>query len=190
MFKEFKEFALKGNVVDLAIGVIIGGAFQKIVTSLVNDIIMPAISIVTGKIDYSDLVFKVGDISIAYGSFITTILDFLIVAFTLFLIIKYINKLNKKLEEAKLNELSKLGNLNEKLSNNKLFKNRKKKKQEEVPEPTTKICPYCVSEISIKATRCPHCTSVLTDNIEEAQSENSIENVEESENSETIKEEK
>ena len=189
MFKEFKEFALKGNVVDLAIGVIIGGAFQKIVTSLVNDIIMPAISIVTGKIDYSDLVFKVGDISISYGSFITTVLDFLIVAFTLFLIIKYINKLNKKLEEAKLNELSKLGGLNEKLSNNKLFKNRKKKKQEEVPEPTTKICPYCVSEISIKATRCPHCTSILTENIEEVQSENTIENVEENENSETIKEE-
>ena len=176
MFKEFKEFALKGNVVDLAIGVIIGGAFQKIVTSLVNDIIMPAISIFTGKIDYSDLVFQVGDISIAYGSFITTVLDFLIVAFTLFLIIKYINKLNKKLEEAKLNELAKLGGLNEKLSNNKLFKNRKKKKQEEIPEPTTKICPFCISEISVKATRCPHCTSVLTENTVETITENVVEN--------------
>lgn len=164
MFKEFKEFALKGNVMDLAVGVIIGGAFQKIVTSLVNDIIMPAISIFTGKIDYSGLIFKVGDISITYGSFLTTVIDFLIVAFSLFLIIKYINKLNKKLEEAKLNEIGKLGGLNEKLTNNRFFK--KKKKEEVVPEPTTKICPYCVSEISIKATRCPHCTSVLTENEE------------------------
>lgn len=162
MFKEFKEFALKGNVMDLAVGVIIGGAFQKIVTSLVNDIIMPAISIFTGKIDYSGLIFKVGDVSITYGSFLTTVIDFLIVAFSLFLIIKYINKLNKKLEEAKLNEIGKLGGLNEKLTNNRFFK--KKKKEEVVPEPTTKICPFCVSEISIKATRCPHCTSVLTEN--------------------------
>jgi large conductance mechanosensitive channel len=165
MFKEFKEFALKGNVVDLAIGVIIGGAFQKIVTSLVNDIIMPAISIFTGKIDYSDLVFTVGDVSIAYGSFITAVLDFLIVAIALFLIIKYINKLNKKLEEAKLNELTKFGGLNEKITNNKFFK-KKHKKEEKLPEPTTKICPYCVSEISIKATRCPHCTSVLVEDSE------------------------
>lgn len=165
MFKEFKEFALKGNVIDLAVGVIIGGAFQKIVTSLVNDIIMPAISIITGKIDYSDLVFTVGDVSISYGSFITTVIDFLIVAFSLFLIIKYINKLNKKLEEAKLNEINKLGGLNDKLTNNKFFK-KKKKKEEKVPEPTTKICPYCISEISIKATRCPHCTSVLVETSE------------------------
>ena len=167
MFKEFKEFALKGNVMDLAIGVIIGGAFQKIVTSLVNDIIMPTISIFTGKIDYSNLVFKVGEVSISYGSFITTVIDFLIIAIALFLIIKYINKLNKKLEETKLNELSKLNDFNEKLTNNKFFKNRKKKKKEEkISEPTTKICPYCISEISIKATRCPHCTSILVDNVE------------------------
>ena len=167
MFKEFKEFALKGNVMDLAIGVIIGGAFQKIVTSLVNDIIMPTISIFTGKIDYSNLVFQVRDVSISYGSFITSVIDFLIIAIALFLIIKYINKLNKKLEETKLNELSKLNDFNEKLTNNKFFKNRKKKKKEEkIPEPTTKICPYCISEISIKATRCPHCTSILVDNAE------------------------
>ena len=167
MFKEFKEFALKGNVMDLAIGVIIGGAFQKIVTSLVNDIIMPTISIFTGKIDYSNLVFKVGEVSISYGSFITTVIDFLIIAIALFLIIKYINKLNKKLEETKLNELSKLNDFNEKLTNNKFFINRKKKKKEEkIPEPTTKICPYCISEISIKATRCPHCTSILVENTE------------------------
>lgn len=182
MFKEFKEFALKGNVMDLAVGVIIGGAFQKIVTSLVNDIIMPAISIFTGKIDYSGLIFKVGDVSITYGSFLTTVIDFLIVAFSLFLIIKYINKLNKKLEEAKLNEIGKLGGLNEKLTNNKFFK--KHKKEEVVPEPTTKICPYCVSEISIKATRCPHCTSVLIENeenenneVQSAETKTDIENI-------------
>ena len=156
MLKEFKEFALKGNVIDLAIGVIIGGAFQKIVSSLVEDIIMPSISIFTGKIDFSDLVFTVGDASIKYGSFITTIIDFLLVALSLFLFITYINKLNKKLEQAKLDELS--GKL---LSKNKFFNKKSKKKNEPEPEPTTKICPFCISEISIKATRCPHCTSVL-----------------------------
>lgn len=165
MFKEFKEFALKGNVMDLAVGVIIGGAFQKIVTSLVNDIIMPTISIFTGKIDYSNLVFKIGEVSITYGSFLTTVIDFLIVAFSLFLLIKYINKLNKKLEKAKLNEIGKLGGLNEKLSNNKFLK-KKKKKEGPLPQPTTKICPFCISEISIKATRCPHCTSILVENTE------------------------
>lgn len=159
MLKGFKEFALKGNAIDLAIGVIIGGAFQKIVTSLVEDIIMPAISIFTGKIDYSSLSITIGEASIKYGSFITTIIDFLIIALSLFLFITYFNKLNKKLEKAKLDEISKI---NDKLTNNKFFKNKKKsKKNEEKSEPTTKICPYCVSEISIKATRCPHCTSVL-----------------------------
>ena len=184
MFKEFKEFALKGNVMDLAIGVIIGGAFQKIVTSLVNDIIMPTVSIFTGKIDYSDLVFKVGEVSITYGSFITTVIDFLIIAIALFLIIKYVNKLNKKLEEAKLNELAKINEFNEKLTNNKFFKNKKKKKKEEiVPEPTTKICPYCVSEISIKASRCPHCTSVLVENTD-VKKEDSAEEITNEENTE------
>ncbi len=170
MLKEFKEFALKGNVMDLAVGVIIGGAFQKIVSSLVSDIIMPAISMITGKIDYSDLAFTVGDVSITYGNFITAVIDFLIVAFVLFLIVRYMNKLNKKLEEAKLQELSrisKIGGIGDKIANNKFIKNRKKKEEKE-PEPTTKICPFCVSEISIKATRCPHCTSVLEEIKEEA----------------------
>ena len=157
MLKGFKEFALKGNAIDLAIGVIIGGAFQKIVTSLVNDIIMPAVSIFTGKIDYSTLSLTIGNSSIKYGAFITTIIDFLIIALSLFIFITYFNKLNKKLEKAKIEELSKI---NEKLENNKFFK-KKHKKEEKKPEPTTKICPYCVSEISIKATRCPHCTSIL-----------------------------
>ena len=93
--KEFKEFALKGNVMDMAIGVVIGGAFQKIVNSLVNDIIMPAISMLIGKVDFSDMVLNVGNASIKYGNFITTIVDFLIIAFSIFLVVKYINKLNK-----------------------------------------------------------------------------------------------
>lgn len=165
MLKEFKEFAMRGNIMDLAIGVIIGGAFQKIVTSLVNDIIMPCISIVTGKIDYTNLFITVGDVKIAYGSFLTAVVDFLVIAFSLFLIIKYINKLNKKLEQAKLQELSKINKLeNRFLDKNKIFKKKNGKEPkttEVIEEPTTKICPYCYSEINILATRCPHCTSEL-----------------------------
>ena len=101
MLKEFKEFAMKGNVVDLAVGVVIGAAFQKIVTSLVEDIIMPCISILIGKIDFSDMVLTVGSASIKYGNFITTIVNFLIISFSIFLVVKYINKLNhpEKLKE-------------------------------------------------------------------------------------------
>lgn len=150
MLKEFKEFALKGNIMDMAIGVIIGGAFQKIVTSLVNDIIMPAISIFTGKVDFSDLVFTVGNSSIKYGSFITTIVDFLIIAFSIFIAIRTINKLNDRAKQ----------DLDKMTKKNKFLKKRKVK-EEPVPEPTTKICPFCLSEINIKATRCPHCTSEL-----------------------------
>lgn len=150
MWKEFKEFALKGNIMDMAIGVIIGGAFQKIVTSLVNDIIMPAISIFTGKVDFSDLVITVGNSSIKYGAFITTIVDFLIIAFSIFIAIRTINKLNDRAKQD-LDKMSK---------KSKFLKN-KKKKEEPIPEPTTKVCPYCLSEINVKATRCPHCTSEL-----------------------------
>lgn len=154
MWKEFKEFATKGNVIDLAIGVIIGGGFQKIVNSLVNDIIMPAISIFTGKIDFNNMMVTIGSTSIKYGSFITNVINFLIIAFSVFLMVRYINKLNKTLEET-------AKGINKKLEKkNKLFKN-KKKKQEPIPVPTTKVCPYCLSEIKINATRCPHCTSVL-----------------------------
>lgn len=156
MWKEFKEFATKGNVVDLAIGVIIGGGFQKIVNSLVNDIIMPFISIFTGKIDFNDMMFTFGNTSIKYGSFITNVVNFLIIAFCVFLLVRYINKLNKALEE-------KAKGFNKKMEKeHKFFKNRRKKKEKvEVPAPTTKVCPYCLSEINIKASRCPHCTSVL-----------------------------
>lgn len=161
MLKEFKEFALKGNIIDMAIGVIIGGAFQKIVSSLVNDIIMPALAIFTGKVDFSDLVFTVGNSSIKYGSFITTIVDFLIIAFSIFIAIRTINKLNDKAKE----------NLDKVSHTNKIFK--KNKAKDTVEEPTTKICPFCFSEINIKATRCPHCTSDLTtENSLESEKEN------------------
>ncbi len=153
MWKEFKEFAMKGNIVDLAVGVIIGGAFQKIVTSLVNDLIMPVISIFTGKVDFSGLCIQVGEVSIKYGSFITTIIDFLVIAFSIFLVVKYINKINKKLEQLKSEEL-------EKLAKQGKLKRRKTDKEPKVI-PTVKTCPYCYSEINIKATRCPNCTSEL-----------------------------
>ena len=158
MLKEFKEFAMKGNVVDLAVGVVIGAAFQKIVTSLVEDIIMPCISILIGKIDFSDMVLTVGSASIKYGNFITTIVNFLIISFSIFLVVKYINKLNHP---------EKLKELNDKFVHSIDKKGRfKKNKKEEAPvapvEPETKICPYCLTEIKYKATRCPHCTSELT----------------------------
>ena len=165
MFKEFKEFALKGNIVDLAIGIIIGGAFQSIVNSLVKDIIMPLINIFTGSMDFSSLVLKIGNSSIKYGSFITAVVNFLIIAFSLFLFVKYINKVNKKLEEAKIQESEKFAKLKNK--SNLLQKLTKKSKSTTNPEvkieATTKICPYCLSEINIKASRCPHCTSKLED---------------------------
>jgi large conductance mechanosensitive channel len=143
MFKEFKKFAMRGNVIDLAIGVIIGGAFNKIITSLVNDIIMPPIGLALGNVDFSNLYINLsgekfaslaeaqeaGAVTINYGMFINTIVDFLIVAFTVFLLVRQINKLNKK--------------------------------EEQPVEPTTKDCPYCFTSIPIKATRCPACTSKL-----------------------------
>lgn len=145
----------------MAIGVIIGGAFQKIVSSLVNDIIMPTLAIFTGKVDFSDLVFTVGNSSIKYGSFITTIVDFLIIAFSIFIAIRTINKLNDKAKE----------NLDNVSHKNKIFK--KNKAKDTVEEPTTKVCPFCFSEINIKATRCPHCTSDLTtENSLESEKEN------------------
>lgn len=128
-----------------------GGAFQKIVTSLVNDLIMPIISIFTGSVDFSNLSIVVANTSVKYGAFLTTVLDFVIIAFSIFLIIRYINKLNKKIEEVKEDSIKKLE------KSGKL----KRKVATPPPTPTTKICPYCFSEINIKATRCPHCTSVL-----------------------------
>lgn len=150
MFKEFKEFALKGNVMDMAIGVIIGGAFQKIVTSLVSDIIMPAIGLVAGKVDFSELAVTVGDASIAYGKFITAIIDFLIIALSIFVVFKVATSVNKKMTE----QIKK--------TTKKIKKNGKVVEEEVTVEvPTTKVCPHCFSEINYNATRCPHCTSEL-----------------------------
>jgi len=163
MLKEFKEFAMKGNIMDLAIGVVIGGAFQTIVNSLVQDIIMPAISILTGRMDFSDMVLQVGNASIKYGNFITAIVDFLIIAFSIFLVVRYLNKLNK---------LKELGDLAAKLDKKGKFSKKKKTeeiKEEKVETPTTKICPFCYSEIKYEATRCPHCTSVLEEMTQEVQ---------------------
>ncbi len=148
MLKDFKEFAMRGNVVDMAVGIIIGAAFGTIVKSLVTDVIMPPIGLLLGNVDFSNLfvILKsgttpgpyaslndaqaAGAVSLNYGVFINTIISFLIVAFAVFLLIRGINKLKRK-EEAP------------------------------PPEPTTKDCPYCFSKISIKATRCPNCTSEL-----------------------------
>ena len=160
MWKEFKEFATRGNMLELAIGVIIGGAFQKIVNSLVNDVIMPFISIFTGKIDFNDVVLNIGQTSIRYGSFITNVINFLIIAYSVFLMVRYVNKLNKKLEET-------AKDFNKKIEKQpKFFKNRKKKKKEPEPKPTTKECPYCLSTININASRCPNCTSVLKEPVD------------------------
>lgn len=166
MLKEFKEFALKGNAIELAVGVVVGTAFQTIVKSLVNDIIMPLISVLFGNVDFSDWVLKIGNNTVAYGSFISAIVNFLLVAFSLFLVVRYINKLNKKIEEAKKAEANRIEELRKK---NKLFDKFTKKLvgenevAEEVveTEATTKLCPFCLSEINVKAIRCPHCTSKL-----------------------------
>ena len=161
MLKEFKEFALKGNIMDMAVGVVIGGAFQKIVNSLVNDIIMPAISVLTGNVDFSDMVFTVGDASIKYGNFITTIVDFLIIAFSIFLVVKYLNKLNK---------IKELGDLAAtKLDKKGRFIKHKEQEVEEIKEPETKVCPYCLTDVKYHAKRCPHCTSDLVEEVEQVE---------------------
>ena len=168
MWKEFKEFALKGNAIELAVGVVVGTAFQSIIKSLVNDVIMPLISVLFGNIDFSEWVWQIGNNKVAYGSFISSIVNFVLVAFSLFLVVRYINKINRKLEEAakeaKKQEAKKIDVLRNK---SKLFDKFTKKfvseEKEEVEETekTTKLCPFCLSEINIKAIRCPHCTSKL-----------------------------
>ncbi len=130
---EFKEFINRGNVVDMAVGVIIGAAFKGIVDSLVNDIISPLIGIIVQK-DFSALSIQFLGVNLKYGAFIMAVLNFFIIAAVLFLIVKTINNVQK------------LG---------------KKKEEVVVAEPTTKVCPFCQSEIAIAATRCPHCTSDL-----------------------------
>lgn len=148
MFKEFKEFALKGNVLDMAVGIIIGAAFGVIITSLVQDVIMPPIGLLLGSMDFSNI-FSVlkegkvagpyatlaaakaaGAVTINWGVFVNTIINFIIVAFAIFLLIKVFNKARREKEAAPA-------------------------------APTTKECPYCLSEVPLKATRCGHCTSDL-----------------------------
>lgn len=142
MLKEFKKFALRGNVIDLAIGVVIGAAFGKIVTSLVNDIIMPIIGRIVGGINFSNLYINLGNVkyesftkakeagaaTINYGMFLNNVLDFLIIAFCIFIVIKQLERFKKKEEPVALK---------------------------------TKLCKYCYTDISIQATRCPNCTSDL-----------------------------
>ena len=144
MLQEFKEFTMRGNVLDMAIGIIIGAAFGKIITSFVNDILMPPIGLLLGRVDFTNLFINLsgqpygsleeaqaaGAATINYGLFLNTVLDFIIVAFVIFLLIRQVNRL---------------------------------KHESEAPpaEPTAKECPYCLSTIPIKATRCPHCTSEI-----------------------------
>ena len=131
-FEEFKAFAMRGNVIDLAVGVIIGGAFKTITDSLVNDVISPLLGLLF-KADFSSLIVTINGVEVKYGAFITAIINFVIMAFVIFCLVKALNKLSTL---------------------------KFKKKEEEAPaEPTTKVCPYCLSEINIKATKCCHCTS-------------------------------
>ena len=144
MLKEFKDFAMRGNVFDMAIGIIIGAAFGAIVTSFVDDLLMPPIGMLLGGVDFTNLFISldgqqyaslaeaqlVGAATINYGLFLSTVIDFLIVAFFIFLLVRQINRLKAEPEEAPA-------------------------------EPTTKDCPYCATEIPIQATRCPYCTSEI-----------------------------
>lgn len=140
--REFKEFAIKGNVVDMAVGVIIGGAFSKIVTSFVNDLVMPIIGKITGGTDFTQLYLpldgntyasladaQAATATIAYGSFLTQVLDFFIIAIVIFCTLKVLMRFKRPVPPAET--------------------------------PTTKICPFCKSEIALDASRCPHCTSLL-----------------------------
>ncbi len=149
--KEFKDFAMKGNVMDMAVGLVIGGAFQSIIKSLVEDIIMPFTALFTGSVDYTDWVIEVSTAQIRIGSFITALINFLILALSIFLALKVVNGINNRLER-----------MNKEVEGKLAKKLKKGKKNEEVVvEPETKTCPYCLSEVKYKATRCPHCTSEL-----------------------------
>ena len=153
LMKEFKKFAVQGNMLDMAVGMIIGAAFKDIVNSVVSDLIMPVVSMFTGKVDFANMFIaldgntyatledaKAATSVVAYGQFITQVINFVILALVIFMMVKMVNKLRTAAE-----------------------------KPEEAPapaapaEPTEKTCPFCQSTISIKATRCPHCTSELTE---------------------------
>jgi large conductance mechanosensitive channel len=145
MLKEFRDFAVRGSVIDLAIAVIIGAAFGKIVTSLVNDVVMPPVGLLLGNVDFSNFFITLsgskaatlaeakdlGAVTINYGVFFSTVIDFIIVAFIIFMLLRPINRMKKKPAEAAV-------------------------------EPTTKECPFCISTVPVKAIRCPFCTSELS----------------------------
>lgn len=135
--REFKDFAMRGSVIDLTVGVIIGGAFQKIVNSLVKDVISPILGLFA-KTNFENWSINAFGVSIRYGAFITEVINFIIMAFVIFVLVKALNGLAKLRPDTSSEE----------------------------KEPTTKKCPYCMTEIDIKATRCPHCTSVI-ENIDE-----------------------
>ena len=144
MIKEFKEFVIKGNVLDMAVGIIIGAAFGKVVTSFVTDVLMPPIGLLLGKVDFSNLFInlsgksfesladakKAGAATLNYGLFLNTTIDFLIVGFAIFILVKQVNRL---------------------------------KRQAPAAAPVTRACPFCTTDIPVKATRCPHCTSQITE---------------------------
>lgn len=137
--KEFKEFVSRGNVMDMAVGIIMGGAFTAIVTSLVNDVAMPLLSLLTGGFDFTSLCIMLGEgeqaAALNYGSFLAAVINFLLIALVIFVLIKAVNKISRKKEETSL-------------------------------PAATKVCPYCREEVAIEAVRCPHCTSELTENAE------------------------
>jgi large conductance mechanosensitive channel len=152
IFKDFKEFAVKGNMIDLAIGIIIGAAFSGVVNSLVNDIIMPPIGLLLGRVDFSNLFITLtggnfqtlaeakagGAVTLNYGLFVNTLINFLIVAFAVFILVKQVNNFKRKLEK------------------------------EPAASPSTKVCPYCKSPVHIDAVRCPNCTSELKSELKTA----------------------
>jgi large conductance mechanosensitive channel len=145
MIKEFKEFVVKGNVLDMAVGIIIGASFGKVVTSFVNDVLMPPIGLLLGKVDFSNLFInlsgksfesladakKAGAATLNYGLFFNTMIDFLIVGFAIFILVKQVNRLKREAPAP-------------------------------APAPVTRECPFCMTGIPVKATRCPHCTSTVT----------------------------
>lgn len=152
MFKEFKDFISKGNVMDMAIGVIIANAFAAIVTAFTNSFIQPILGLIGGAEVKGTIPLGESGQALDYGAFITAVINFLIVALILFLMIKTVNIANKKSKE-KL----------EKLSSKVMKKGSKTTKAETEIEPETKLCPFCLTEIAYKATRCPHCTSELSE---------------------------
>jgi large conductance mechanosensitive channel len=145
IFKEFHEFAMRGNVIDLAVGIIIGASFNQVVNSVVRDMVMPPIGLVLGRVDFEDLYINLsggsyeslalareaGAVTINYGAFINTLISFVVTAFAVFILVRFMNRLHRK--------------------------------ETKVPEkaPTTKVCPFCITSIPLKATRCPSCTSKL-----------------------------